>query len=103
MFSYPDPGDLVPIDRQPVKLKGGYWLDKRGMGRHIAFLKMTYKQYAALKSAHTPEELKGMVLDADSLKELCDCGSKYSFKNTKQELNKLIVAKKIRTRCKVIR
>lgn len=103
VISYPDPSDLAAIDMQPVKLQGNYWLDKRGIGTHVAFLKLTYKQYAALKSAPTPDELKGMILDANPLKELCDCGSKYGYNNTKQELNKLIAAKKIRTRCKVIR
>lgn len=103
IVSYPDPADLVAIDMQPVKLRGNYWLDKKGIGTGVAFLKLTYKEYAALERVPSPEELKGMILDDNPLKELCDCGSRYSYKNVKQELNALIAAKKIRKRCKVIK
>jgi hypothetical protein len=103
VVTYPDPVDLAAADMHPVKLKGNYWLDKRGIGPNVAFLKLTYKQYAALKQAPSPDELKEMILDASPLKELCDCGVKSGFKNINKELNSLITAKKMRKHCQVIK
>ncbi len=103
VVAYPDPTDLAAVDMQPVKLRNNYWLDRRGIGPHVAFLKLTYKQYAALDKAPSPDELKGMILDDHPLKEWCDCGSRYQYKNIKQELNTLISSGKIRKHCKVLR
>lgn len=102
VISYPDPAD-IGANMQPVKLKGNYWMDQRGIGENVAFLKLTYKQYAALKAAPTEAELKGMIRDASPLKELCDCGVKSGYKNVTQELNALITKGRLRKQCKVIR
>ncbi|PSK95295.1 hypothetical protein [Taibaiella chishuiensis] len=103
IVSYPDPVDLGS-GMEPVKLKGNYWLDNRGIGADVAFLKLTYKQYAALKKAPSEAELKGMILDASPLKELCDCGPKSAFKQAPaQQLNTWITSGKLRRHCKTIR
>lgn len=103
VIAYPDPADLAAVDMRPVKLRNNYWLDRRGIGPRVAFLKLTYKQYAALEKAPSPDELKSMILDDRPLKEWCDCGSRYQYKNIKPELNALISSGKLRKRCKVIR
>lgn len=102
IVSYPDPADVVS-GMAPVKLKGNYWLDRRGINGDVAFLKLTYAQYAALKKAPTDAELKGMILDANPLKELCDCGPKSALKQPEQQLNTWITSGKLRKHCKIVR
>lgn len=103
--SYPDPRDLQGASGppRPTTLHKGYLLDNRGINGHVAFLKMTYAEYAALKEAPSAQDLMGLIIDKDPLVELCDCGDKQAFSNKVEQLDRLIDDGKLRTICKVIK
>lgn len=90
--SYPDIRDIVSGGKfaLPTVLHKGYLLDNRGIGENVAFLKLTYEEYAALPSTPKPEELMGMIIDKDPLKVMYACGPKGKFVNAEEELNRLI-------------
>jgi hypothetical protein len=101
IVSYPHPSDLVSGDsyQLPSGLKEGYLLDNRGIGKDVAFLKLSYQEYAALKQAPAPGELMAMILDRDPLVELCNCGNKAALTKPVEQLNTLIDSGKLRTSC----
>ena len=105
VVSYPDPADVktgggYPL---PVLLHKGYLLDKRGISRNTAFIKMTYEQYAALKAPPTAEELYSMIIDKDPIKELYDCGPRNAQKKSENQLNQLIDRKQLKKKCIAIK
>lgn len=81
IISYPSPSDLRQGEQMalPSKLIRGYLLDNRGIGKNVAFLTLTYSEYAKLKEAPSIAELEAAILDDDPLKELWDCGRKTNF------------------------
>jgi hypothetical protein len=103
--SYPAPSDLKQNGNlaKPTKLKKNYLLDNRGIGKNTVFLNMTYEQYAALSEAPTLNEMYAMIVDKDPIAEMCDCGERSKYKNTEQELNKLIKSKKLKKNCQTIK
>lgn len=103
IVSYPDPGDLLIGNTYsfPTVLNNGYLLDNRGIGKNVAFLKLTYQEYSKLQSLSL-EELYGYILDKDPLVELCDCGNKTAFTSVEEQLNELIDNNKLRMICKSI-
>ncbi len=105
IVSYPHPKDLLKGSEYsiPFVLNEGYLLDNRGIGKNVAFLKMSYEEYSNLKNIPSIKELHEIILDDDPLTELCDCGAKTGFTNEGKQLNKLIEDKKLRTICKVIK
>lgn len=78
-------------------------LDNREIGENVAFLNMTYEEYAKLKEVPTLKELYGLIIDKDPLIELCNCGVKTVFTDQVKQLNELIDNKKLRTICKIIK
>jgi len=93
IVSYPHPQDIRKKNGQypePVKLKKGYLLDKRGIGPNVAFLKISYAQYAALQQAPPMDTLWSWIIDKDPLTVLYDCGSRYDFKDPVADLNRMI-------------
>ena len=113
ILSYPHPvdlrlkGDGTPSmsgnHPYPITMENGYLLDRRGIGKDVAFLKISYREYAALDKAPSLLSLKEMILDKDPLLELCDCGNRQAFTDAERQINKLIVFKKLRNECKVIK
>ena len=105
IISYPDPKTIKSGGASflPTKLKKGYLLDNRGIGLHVAYLKMTYDEYAALPKALPMDSMMKMIIDKNPLKELCNCGSRYAFKNVTQDLNSIIQTGKLRKTCKVLK
>jgi hypothetical protein len=105
IVSYPDPKDFSNQDHYPVPvaLHKGYLLDQRGIGAHVAYLKLTYKEYAALAKAPSMQEMMGMIIDKNPLTELCNCGNKQTFSDIETQLNDLIDAGKLKTACKVLK
>jgi len=104
VVSYPDPMDLrtgsgYPL---PVQLHKGYWLDNRGIGKHTAFLSMTYQQYAHLKKVPTPAALLRMIKDKKPIVAIYDCGNRYTQPDIVPALNKLIDDGMIGTGCTII-
>jgi hypothetical protein len=102
IVSYPHPGDLKGVEtlhatslQQPVSLKNGYWLDRKGIGINVAFLKYTYEEYSKLQEAPTLEELYKAIIDKDPLVELYDCGNKATFTDIEKQLNESIDNKQL--------
>jgi hypothetical protein len=105
IVSYPHPKDVM-VDGQlayPTPLEKGYRLDNRGIDLNVAFLKLTYEEYAALDQAPSLAELYSLLKDTDPLEELCYCGYRYNFVDLKGQLNKLIVFNRLRTDCEVMK
>ena len=105
IVSYPAPSDVTAGNGYlaPVPLHNGYWLDKRGISKHTAFLKWTLKEYSALQNVPSEEELMKMVLDKNPVTELCDCGTLSTQQNSVKQLNSRIDKKLLRKKCKVIK
>lgn len=105
IVSYPHPSDLKVGSGYPLPtfLNNGYLLDNRGIGKNVAFLKLTYKEYLELKEVPTLKELYSYIIDKDPLKELCDCGNKAAFTDIEKQLNSIIDNNKLRTTCKTIK
>lgn len=104
IVSYPHPRDLnvgigYPL---PTLLNKGYLLDNKGIGKNVAFLKLTYEEYSELKEVPTLEELYNYIIDKYPLKELCDCGNKTVFTDIENQLNNIIDKNKLRKTCKII-
>jgi hypothetical protein len=104
IVSYPHPDDLKTSNgyRVPVVLKRGYLLDIKGIGKNVAFLSITYEEYAKFQVPPSLEELEKLILDRDPLLELYDCGNITSYKEPKNQLNNLIKHNKLGT-CKRIK
>ncbi|HOS15405.1 MAG TPA: hypothetical protein PKX15_00040 [Bacteroidales bacterium] len=97
ILSYPDPKDVYRNGNYcyPTLLKKGYLLDNRGINKNVAFLSITYEEYAALKNPPSIDEMKKMIIDDNPLKCLFQCEKPIPNKNSIDELN-LIIKK----RCK---
>ncbi len=105
IISYPHPSDLKVGSGYPLPtfLNKGYLLDNRGIGKNVAFLKLTYKEYSELKEVPKLKELYSYIIDNEPLKELCDCGNKTAFTDIEKQLNSIIDNNKLRTTCKRIK
>ena len=85
---YPATSD-VSAGSYPTPLKKGYLLDNRGIGKNIAFISLTYEEYAALKKTPSTAELESMIIDKNPIKEMYYCGNRGQYSDI-SELNKLI-------------
>jgi hypothetical protein len=105
IVSYPDPSDLQNVNGYPIptKLKAGYLLDNRGIGKNVAFLSITYNEYAGMIKSPSIQELYSKIIDKEPLIELCNCGNRKAFKDEVTQINQLIDSKKIRTICNAIK
>lgn len=106
IVSYPHPADIRNADGYrpaPTALAGGYLLDNRGIGLNVAFLKLTWDEYAKMEKAPPLAEMMDLIADDDPLTELCNCGSRQAFAEPEQQLNALISTGQLRSKCKVIR
>ena len=105
IISYPDPHDIKmrPGYPAPTPLHDGYLLDNRGIGKNVAFLSLTWTEYAGLQKIPSLKELYGLVVDKDPLRELIDCGNINAFTNPVKQLNKLIDSKSIRLNTHIIK
>ena len=105
VVSYPDPADVktgggYPL---PVLLHKGYLLDKRGVGKNTAFIKLSYEEYGKLKAVPSPGELYGMMVKKNPLTELWDCGTRDEAKNDAKHINQLIDKKLLKKKCTAIK
>lgn len=89
---YPAPTDIYYQGKLalPTQLKQGYLLDNRGISKNVAFIKLTYQEYAKLEKAPKLTELYAMIVDKDPLHELYDCGKRENFSNLIKQLNQII-------------
>jgi hypothetical protein len=104
IVSYPHPRDLKNSQGYllPVQLKKGYLLDKKGIGKNVAFLNMTFEEYSKLSEPPSMEQLEKLILDKDPLTELCDCGTITRFSDPVNQLNAYIKHHTLSERCKTI-
>ena len=105
IVSYPHPTDVQAEEGflLPARLQNNYLLDKKGIGENVAFLSLSYAEYAKLPGPPSREELKALIQDSDPLLELCDCGNKSAFTDTETQLNQLISSNQLRIVCRVIK
>ncbi|WP_222165270.1 hypothetical protein [Edaphocola aurantiacus] len=101
--SYPAPSDISPEMSVPVALADGYWLDRRGIGEHVAFLKMTYAAYAQLSSPPSKEQLWSQIQDKDPIVSMYNCGAAYSYTDKEKQINEVIKSGKVKTLFKQIK
>jgi hypothetical protein len=87
----------------PSKLKKDYLLDNKGIGRNVAFLNLTYQEYAALKTVPSLKELYVLIQDKEPLLELCDCGNRTKLTDPEKQLNLLISKDELTKRCKIVK
>lgn len=76
IVSYPAPTDLR--DAEPVSLRDGYYLDRRGVGSNTAFTTFTYSEYAALPAAPDAAQLKEAIIAGARVTELVEMPFAYS-------------------------
>lgn len=103
IVAYPAPSDVAGHQPQPTALAQGYWLDNRGIGPNVAFLKLTYADYAQLTTAPSLADMEAMIVDRDPLVALCDCGPRSTYANPAADLNALITAGRLTSRCKILK
>jgi hypothetical protein len=81
----------------PTALDGGFKADNRGiLDAQTAFLKLTYAEYAALKTEPTAAMVNEWILDKKPFAQICDCGAKSRFEP--KDLNILVKTKLKRCR-----
>ena len=101
IVSYPAPTD-VKIDgayKYPTKLQKGYLLDNMGIGSNVAFLSLTFEEYAELEEVLSLSELMDLIIDDDPLTEICFCGIKSGYQDIENDLNKLILEDRLGEEC----
>lgn len=105
VVSFPAPSDLIINGelQKPISLHDGYLLDRRGIWKNVAFIKLTYEEYSKLDKVPSPKELFILIMDNDPLTELVDGGIKSAYTDPVAQINELIDNKKLRTVCKVIK
>ncbi len=105
IVSFPHQSDLKKGAQLsvPTALNTNYYLDNRGIGLNVAFLKYTYKEYSELDSIPNANELFSLIVDSDPLVKLCDCGNRNTFTDIVPQLNLLITKNELRKRCKVLK
>lgn len=61
IISYPAPTDVSTASK-PIQLAGGWWLDRRGVGRHTVFTRFTYEEYAVLPQSPSVAQLRDAII-----------------------------------------
>ncbi len=90
--SYPGVTDVYTSEKlaYPTALAKGFWLDNRGINQHVAFLSITYEEYAKLPQTPANEELFKMILDSSPLQSMYKGNARDSYTNIVKDLNKKI-------------
>jgi hypothetical protein len=87
--SYPDIKDVYYKGKLavPTVLHNGFLLDNRGISENVAFIKLTYEQYASLPATPTTEEIMQMIVDKNPISTMYSCGQRGKFADIENELN----------------
>ncbi len=105
IVSYPDPADIRSVEVKgfyPGSLKREYLIDNKGISKHVAFLKLTYDEYAKLDTVPSFKTLKSWIMAKNVITELCDCGDKAGYSNIEKQINEMIEQDSLHTICKTI-
>ena len=105
IISYPHPKDLKVdgVLQTPTELHNGYLLDNRGIGQNVAFIKLTYSEYANLNEAPLPEDLFNLIIDYNPLIFLCNCKMKNFNLNLENQLNEMIDKDLVQNKCEIVK
>ncbi len=105
IVSYPAPSDFRSESGafKPVALSKGYWLDKKGIGLNVAYLKWTIDEYAKMDTLPSLKSMQEQLIDKAPLTELCDCGNTSSYSDVVKQLNEIIEHDSLTTICKVLK
>lgn len=105
IISYPSQDDLKIGEklRTPISLSKGWLLDEKGINLNVAFLDLTYAQYSAMDSIPDLDSLFEMIIDANPIEAMCNCGNRNSIPNAIEQLNELIESNELEKVCKVIK
>lgn len=92
IVAYPAPSDLWMNDQlqQPILLRDGYLLDRRGINRQVAFLSLSYQEYIDLENLPPLSEMHKLIVDDDPLTEMYHCGTRSQYANLEKALNRAI-------------
>lgn len=103
IISYPHPMDLIGMTSKevmPIRLHDGYYLDRRGINKNVAFLTLTYKSYSKLRKPLSIDQIKRAILDKDPLVEMYMCNRISSNENIIQQVNEIIDKNELSDICK---
>lgn len=103
IIQYPSRGDVKDLNLMPLKLKKGFWLDRKGIGAKTALLSYSYEDYASLATEPNLDSLYKMIKVKEPFTLMYNCGNKYSYKNLEKELNGLIKFKLLDKKLKAIK
>jgi len=97
IISYPGVKDVFYNGKLaiPTSLSDGFLLDNRGIGKNVAFLKITYEEYSKLEEPPSTSEMMNMIIDKEPLTEMYDCGNRYQYKDIPDDLNRIISNKQL--------
>jgi hypothetical protein len=70
-----------------------------GIGSNVAFLSLTFEEYAELEEVPSVAELMKLIIDDDPLTEICFCGIKYGYHDIENDLNKMILEDRMGEEC----
>ena len=92
IVGFPAPSDLKVNGKftYPTRLKSGYLLDNRGIGKNTAFLRFSYEDYYNMDNIPTAERLFNYIIDKDPFVKLYSCGKKGEKDNLVEMLNRQI-------------
>lgn len=105
IISYPHPKDLYvdSVLQIPTELHKGYLLDNRGINQNVAFIKLSYMEYASLKDLPSLNELFNLIIDKDPLIQLCSCKVNNSNLNLESQLNEMIDNDLLQNKCEMVK
>jgi hypothetical protein len=92
--SFPDPADIRSQGKgvRPTGLNGGFLLDNRGIGPDVAYLSLTWEEYAAMNQAPNPETLSGLIAEKDPVVSMFRCHLPDRSEASIAKLNEMIRA-----------
>jgi hypothetical protein len=103
IVSYPHPMDIMGMaskDVMPIRLHDGYYLDRRGINKNVAFLRITYASYRKLRKPLSIKEIEKNIIDRNPLEEIYSCPSLTEKENIVSILNSAIDSKTLSNLCK---
>lgn len=102
IISYPAPTDLKTANGLPVPtpVGQGYLLDNRGISRDVAYLGITWAEYAALPEAPALEKLDALIIDRDPLTELWEGDRRANIADPVKEVSAWVAAGELEKHCK---
>jgi hypothetical protein len=94
IVSYPGVKDIYYQGKlaTPTLLHNGWLLDNRGINLNVAFIRLTYEEYAKKEKAPDAEELYSLIIDKNPLTSMYECGLRSDYQDIENDLNKLIDA-----------